>query len=97
MRRDWHSFTVTLIPTPAIPGYGLMTRKNALLEVMAFVCGFWMPKLVHRGLADSALVFCRMKPGPLLQDTMTLLPLRVIVNTGRCTTNWKLSAVAPPG
>src|SRR5436190_22086347 len=62
---------------------GFFTRKNCGVPVIGIGNdGFCVPTVFHVGFGPSALVDWRMKPGPLLQETITLLPVLVMVSTG---------------
>jgi hypothetical protein len=47
---------------------------------MGIVAGFCVPTVIHTGFAERLPVDCRVKPVPLVQEMMTLLPLRTMLN-----------------
>src|SRR5437660_120995 len=63
--------------------YGLRSRKNSgPLETGIGADGLLVPTSVQTGVPLSELVFWRTKPGPLVQETTTFEPLRVMLSTG---------------
>ena len=76
---DWSTQPLQCSTWPA--GYWT-TRKNWFCAVMATVCGFCVPKVVQVGFPERDPVVWRLKPGPLLHEMITLLPLRTMLIIG---------------